>query len=306
MDTAMKAPETPSNESDRLQALIDLNIVYSPAEERFDRITRIAQRIMDVPIALISLVTEDKQWFKSCQGLTVSETSREISFCGHAILSDDILVIPNTLKDPDFRDNPLVADEPGIRFYAGQPIHAGNQRIGTLCVIDQRPRQLKPGDYDSLKSLAGWIELELEAWHTGKNMQIERVLRLTDRQFLLDPVTGNLNRAGVAKLQEEFGNEIDLSRHIQISVSNSDKVVDEAKKLDMLQKFAQIVRESVGERGIVGTVSSDCFLIILSEAEANRAQALIADLETALAAAAQHIDEICLPKFLVELKSTKI
>ena len=103
----MKRPQIPSDEQERLAALDSLRIVCSPAEERFDRITRLAQTIFNVPIALVSLVSEKCQWFKSAQGLTASQTPREISFCGHAILSYDALVVEDTLLNPDFADNPL-------------------------------------------------------------------------------------------------------------------------------------------------------------------------------------------------------
>ena len=139
----MKKPEFPANEVDRVAALCGLSVLDTPAEERFDRITRIAQQHFRVPIALVSLIDSERQWFKSRQGLEAKETPRDISFCGHAILSEDILCIPNALADPRFADNPLVAGGPNIRFYAGAPLHApGGARVGTLCIIDDQPRSL--------------------------------------------------------------------------------------------------------------------------------------------------------------------
>ena len=115
----MKAPETPADEAKRLATLRALGVLDTAAEERFDRLTRMAKRLFRVPIALVSLVDENRQWFKSCMGLATNETSRDISFCGHAILGDDIFIIPDTLADARFADNPLVVGEPYIRFYAG-------------------------------------------------------------------------------------------------------------------------------------------------------------------------------------------
>ena len=158
----MQEPTIPSNEALRITALRCLNVLDTPPEERFDRITRLAQRVFDVPIALVSLVDTNRQWFKSCQGLDVSETPRSISFCGHAILHDAPLVIPDASKDPRFADNPLVTSPPDIRFYAGQPLKAADgSRIGTLCIIDRKPHQLTQPDLDSLRDLAIMVEDEL-------------------------------------------------------------------------------------------------------------------------------------------------
>jgi len=120
----MQQPAIPDNETQRLAALHALDVLDTPPEERFDRITRIAARLMDVPICLVTLVDANRQWFKSCIGLDASETPRDISFCGHAILAPEALVIPDAAADPRFADNPLVAGEPRIRFYAGEPLAA--------------------------------------------------------------------------------------------------------------------------------------------------------------------------------------
>ncbi|MFM5486675.1 GAF domain-containing protein, partial [Aeromonas veronii] len=118
----MQSPVVPDNERLRLDALRRLAILDSPAEERFDRITRMARNMFDVPIALVSLVDENRQWFKSCCGLPVLETPRDISFCGHAILGEELFVVEDAAQDPRFSDNPLVTGEPHIRFYAGHPL----------------------------------------------------------------------------------------------------------------------------------------------------------------------------------------
>lgn len=126
----MDSPEKPDNEVQRLRHLNTLAILDTAAEERFDRITRLARRLFNVPIALISLVDENRQWFKSCYGLNVSETSRDISFCGHAILGKKVFVIEDASQDPRFADNPLVTDAPNIRFYAGVSL-AIRRQFGT-------------------------------------------------------------------------------------------------------------------------------------------------------------------------------
>jgi len=159
----MKKPDIPKNESQRNDALCDLAILDTPPEARFDRITRIAKRHYNVAISLVSLVDTERQWFKSRQGLDARETPREISFCGHTILEDNIFYVSDTLNDVRFSDNPLVTDGPKIRFYAGAPLHAPNgQRVGTLCIIDDQPRTFTQDELSVLRDLADGVEAELE------------------------------------------------------------------------------------------------------------------------------------------------
>ena len=132
----------PPDEHARLQALYALELLDTPAEERFDSVARLAAEIFQVPMAFVSLIDRERQWMKSRVGLTVCETSREISFCSHAILGEEALVIPDTHRDPRFSGNPLVTGEPHVRFYAGQPLRGpGGQKIGTLCIADQEPHE---------------------------------------------------------------------------------------------------------------------------------------------------------------------
>lgn len=151
----MIKPQVPANEAERLCALSDLNILDTPPESRFDDITAEAKSYFNVPIALVSLVDDRRQWFKSKQGLAVSETSKDISFCGHAINHDDVLYVPDTQEDLRFATNPLVLGEPYIRFYAGAPlILRENVRLGTLCLIDRIPREFNENQLAVLKELA--------------------------------------------------------------------------------------------------------------------------------------------------------
>lgn len=154
----------PPNEDERIATLKGLNILRTEPEERFDRITRLAATAMDVPIVLVSLVDEETQWFKSCVGLDVRETSREVAFCAHAILEDDILEVQDTLLDDRFADNPLVTGEPKIRFYAGHPLKSPDGfALGTLCLIDNKPRRLDSNHRQMLIDLAAMVETEIAA-----------------------------------------------------------------------------------------------------------------------------------------------
>jgi len=157
-----KAP-LPEDEVRRIGALHELEILDTPPEQRFDRYTRIAATLFDVPIALVSLVDTDRQWFKSAHGLDAEETPRDMAFCAHAILTDDILLVPDALQDPRFADNPLVTENPRVRFYAGVPLKAADgSRIGTLCVIDHRPRYMDDSRLTLLRDLGGLVERELQ------------------------------------------------------------------------------------------------------------------------------------------------
>ena len=154
----------PPGEEARLDALRRLGLLDAPPSERFDRITRIGRRALGVPISLVTLVDANRQWFASCLGLDVGETPRSISFCAHAILGDDPLIIPDAAADPRFADNPLVTGPPHIRFYAGIPLRTTDgYTVGTFCAIDVAPRPLGEFDLGNLVDLAAWAEHELNA-----------------------------------------------------------------------------------------------------------------------------------------------
>lgn len=175
----MQATEKPDNETQRLAALHALQVLDTPLDTAFERMTQLARDLFDVPIALVSLVDQERQWFKSHQGLDTCETSREVSFCAHAIALDAPLVIEDTLHDERFRDNPLVGDLPHIRFYAGYPLRPLNgMPVGTLCIIDRQPRVFSERDLMLLGSLAGQVEellhlhkLQVDLTHTARRFE---------------------------------------------------------------------------------------------------------------------------------------
>ena len=158
----MIAAPTPADEPERLAELQALGLLDTPPEERFDRITRLLALVLRVPMAYISLIDSDRQWFKSSCGMGLKQTPRSISFCGHAILSDEPLIVADAREDNRFRDNPLVTGEEGVRFYAGRPLCGpGGHKVGTLCVADHCPRSPRPEEIEILEEMARLVEREL-------------------------------------------------------------------------------------------------------------------------------------------------
>jgi phosphoribosyl 1,2-cyclic phosphodiesterase/DNA-binding response OmpR family regulator len=151
----------PPDEPARLRALDALGLLDTPPEERFDRLTRLARRVFDVPMALVTLVDAERQWFKSRQGVELAETPREAAFCAYTIHGDEPFVVPDALGDPRFADNPIVSGALRVRFYAGYPVRIGRHRVGTLCLGDRRPRDFSDDDRRTLEDLSALVEHEL-------------------------------------------------------------------------------------------------------------------------------------------------
>lgn len=156
-------PPIPPNEAERLKALQRYGVLDTPREEAFDNLTELAIKRFGVPIAVVSMVDHDRQWFKSCQGLDVTQTDRRLAFCAHAILSDQPLVVSDAHQDERFVDNPLVTGDPHIRFYAGAPLTTPDgYNLGTLCIIDRKPRSFSAEEEAYLTRLATMVTARLE------------------------------------------------------------------------------------------------------------------------------------------------
>lgn len=176
----MKEPSIPLNETTRLQSQHTMRILDSVPEERFDRITRMAQRLFEVDICLVSFAASDRRWYESKQGLNGSATPRNLSVFGHATCDDELLVVENALEDPRYADHPLVTDDPGIRFYAGHSIHAPNgQRIGTICLVDAEPRRFSSRDLQTLKDFAALVDGELAS---SSKMHVDELTGIANRR----------------------------------------------------------------------------------------------------------------------------
>ncbi len=176
----MQIAPLPKNEAARLSALKGLEILDTPEEEMFDEITKLASMICNVPISLVSLIDETRQWFKSHHGLKARETPRSLAFCSHAILGDEMFVVPNAKRDNRFKNNPLVNGDPNVIFYAGIPLALDDQiKLGTLCVIDNKPRELNEEQVQMLRLLGKQTVRLLQMRKDRDKLEIEK--RLAER-----------------------------------------------------------------------------------------------------------------------------
>jgi len=170
------APDIPKDEDKRLEELHDLELLDTASELRFDRYTSLVADVFGFPIVLITLVDRDRQWFKSRLGWNLNQCSRDISFCGHAILENSLMVVPIALDDPRFAKNPLVTEDPKVRFYAGAVVRGpSGYPLGTLCVLDYHPRYFDEEHRSLLRRFADLIENEIA--HDADLLALKRDLQ---------------------------------------------------------------------------------------------------------------------------------
>lgn len=260
----MQAAELPANETQRLSALYSYGILDSEREGIFDELTELAASICDAPIALITLVDESRQWFKARVGMSASETARSVSFCAHAILQPGLFVVSDTLQDVRFADNALVVGPPHIRFYAGAPlITAEGCGLGTLCVIDQVPRELTPKQQRALSVLRTHVmkllelrrvtrELnasnsELEAFSYSVSHDLRAPLRAITgfSTALLEDHGPSLNDDARSLLQRIFA-AADRMDHLTVDLINLSRVSRQPLQFRRVD-LSQLAREVVAE-----------------------------------------------------------
>jgi GAF domain-containing protein len=190
----------PRDEPERLAELHDFEILDTGSEEVFDSITLLASHICGTPIALITLIDSDRQWFKSKVGITLSETSRDIAFCAHTIMTEELFILPDASKDKRFAQHPLVRSHPRIRFYAGAPLVTRNHHaLGTLCVIDRVPRKLSREQEQALRALSRQVMAQLESRRQIKEMQ----RRLQQQRNEYASLTRQLGQSNARKRSSE-------------------------------------------------------------------------------------------------------
>jgi len=263
----MQPAPLPENENDRLEALLSLQILDTSVEERFDRLTRLARRLFNTPIAVVSLVDKDRQWFKSCLGLNFHEGPREASFCGHALMGDQPLVVPDARLDPRFADMPLVVESPKVRFYAGQPIKGPNGfKLGTLCVMDKKPRSLDEQELSALQDLAAMVEDEIAAAHYAT----------------MDDLTELSNRRGFIMLAEYVLNLCVRNGHsaqlLYFDLNNFKQINDRLGHATgdlALTSFAGLMKESFRGSDVIARLGGDEFVVLLSDAKEERVSEIL-------------------------------
>jgi diguanylate cyclase (GGDEF)-like protein len=267
----MTSPPLPVNEAERLAALRKLDVLDTPAEDRFDRLTRVAKTLFEVPIARIALVDAQREWFKSLQGMIDREVPREYSFAAHAILDDAVLWVGDTAKDARFSDNPLVTIAPRVRFYAGYPIRTTTgQCVGTLCIMDSVPRAFSPLEQNLLADLGRVVARELEASPIGTLCPEFLNTSAEQRKPWLDGVTGVWNREGMMEImRKSLANCADknltatlLLVEVDISAKARERWTETGHDL-IVAEIAQILRSAIPSQDTIGRTRNEQFTVLL-------------------------------------------
>ena len=279
MTTSVPANLIPANEEQRLRSLHALQILDTLPEEGFDDLTTLASQIVGAPIALITLVDRERQWFKSKVGLNLDQTSRSVSFCAHAILGDTIFEVEDATKDTRFSENPLVTGPPGIRFYAGMPLTTPEgANVGALCTIDHVPRKLDEDQRRGLKIIARQVMAQIE---------LRRLLRGREvREYLIrDPLTNLFTRRYMEATLER---ELHRMERVRLPLGILALDLDHFKQLNdthglgagdaVLRAFAALLQSTFRQDDIVCRSGGDEFLIILPTADAKMIQQRADDL----------------------------
>jgi diguanylate cyclase (GGDEF)-like protein len=262
----LKIPFIPTDEKKRIEKLHSLKVLDTLPEERFERLTRMAKQMFDVPIALVSLVDESRQWFKSCIGLDVCETSREISFCGHSILEKSVFIVEDATLDSRFSDNPLVTSEPNIRFYAGCPLQVSGHRLGTLCIIDKKPRAFGENYITLLKDLAAMVECELAAIHMAT---MDELTDISNRRGFMALAQHSIN-LGIRQIAPLILVFLDLDQFKDINDKFGHAAGDQ-----VLVDFAALMKKSFRSSDVFARIGGDEFAVLMSNTTQAQAEVAI-------------------------------
>lgn len=271
----MIEPEAYPQEEQRLQSLRNLKMLDAPIEERFERITRMVCRILDVPIALFNLIDEDRQHYKSVQGLPNTDASKEAAFCTHVLHEQHILLVPDTSKDERFYDNPFVTGKfLNIGFYAGVPVRTPDgMPIGTLCAIDTKPREISEAQVNVMRDLAAMVETELKFSFMSKAQEsLIDELKEANHMALVDPLTRIWNRTGIMRLLDrEWSTALRQGNPVSVVMCDIDhfKNVNDAYGHPagdaVLKGVAKTILKTLRTEDSVGRVGGEEFLIMLTD-----------------------------------------
>ncbi|MEH2313026.1 MAG: response regulator [Nostoc sp.] len=249
----MKAP-LPDNETQRIESLLEYKILDTHSEAAFDDLTRLASYICGTPIALISLVDSDRQWFKSKVGLDALETPRDISFCGHAIMQPEVFVVPDATEDERFATNPLVTSDPNVQFYAGVPlINAEGYALGTLCVIDHVPKDLSPEQIEALRILGSQVIKQLEMRRNLANLVLASDTRKQaqkGRKQFFKRVAGGFGLASAILVL--IG--VISYQNTRLLIDSKNQVQETQEKINKLEELLSDMKDAeTGQRGYILT-----------------------------------------------------
>ncbi|MBB5767841.1 sensor domain-containing diguanylate cyclase [Xanthomonas euroxanthea] len=299
---AAVAAQMPANEDERLAALQDYQLLDTAPEPVYDEFTSIAAAVCRTPMALISLIDTQRQWFKSKLGMAPSETPRELSFCAHAILEPDhVMEVGDTQLDARFVRNALVTGEPKIRFYAGAPLLTSDGiALGTLCVLDRTPRRLSVAERDALQALARQVVNTIE---------LQRAARLVELDALRDDHTGVWNRAGLEQALQALAQGSETAASPSLALALID--LDGFKRLKLqagtaaadatLVQAARMIEAQLPETATVARLSRDQFCVAVPETAATEAMEMIEAVRRAIEAARWPAGALTISAGLVEV-----
>jgi len=293
------------NEKERLATLKSLPLLDTPIEERFERLTRMVCRLLDVPIALFNVIDDNRQYYKSVQGMPNHEAPLDAAFCTHTLQEADMLLVPDAKKDGRFENNPFVTGaRMNIGFYAGCPVRAGNgMPVGTLCAIDTRPREMTPEQLMALRDLAAMVETELRVQGLSRTQaQLITELDTAQRLAMVDPLTRLWNRAGMSNLlNKEWSEALRQKKPLTLVIADIDhfKSVNDTHGHPagdaVLKAVAKKLVEFLRAEDIVGRMGGEEFLIVLTDCQPAAAFDTVDRLREAIAAMPVSAGDISLP-----------
>ena len=297
----MLSPEMPCDEVLRQQILDDNELLDTPADPYLDTLVRVVREVFAVKTVLVSLIDHDRQWFKSRIGLEADQTPRTISFCGHAILGTQPLIVEDTYNDLRFHDNPVVINNPQIRFYAGQPLFSEEgQPLGTLCLIDPAPRQLSDKQLRLFIDMAVLVEGYLKLRHiSAQTEQLRAALSREQRKTMLDPLTQLWNRAGLDHFLPRHQQQAD-ELGLQLGVLFCD--LDYFKKINdshghaagdkVLWETARLISAAVRPQDVVTRSGGEEFVVVLQVHDQHELLQVAERIRTAMSNKPLDIDDL--------------